>query len=449
MKNYVKTTLLAAVLAMLVLLTGCGGKGLGAAYEKLNKANPDMGFEYDEATDTLFVPLYEVKTDPAELFKTLNKYVKGQDIGTLRFDMQTATPDDKFLTAFSDGLGSLECSSMQCLDVSDMNAKLAGYESWTAVLTKTAALYEPDVQNMVRYSDEAKANLAGVKRIYLRGDSRNTDLDHLELFPGLEEIAIVGGLTTAEREAAGTPRVQFSFRNVSLPKDGLPENLNRVLFFPDLEAFEPDANYYQLVLMLQEFLPSVRTNEPGKGWDGSEETLVAVADIDVVAGSGNDKNVISLLETYLGNNAAGVYESCADFPVDNGEPKLNGKCLIYMAFPGDENWGRTNIFYTFMSDVFYDEVAGGVALPTGARDYQTFVYIYPVFNLVGYYDAGTEAYSTTTMMRVYDLEKGIRYKDVQIDFAEPQEKIYYSGKVPKRSHPYVNKTLIADYLKKM
>ena len=58
----------------LMMLTACGEKGLGAAYEKLTKDQKDGSltkYTYDEKTDTLTITLDRDETKPDELFDVL------------------------------------------------------------------------------------------------------------------------------------------------------------------------------------------------------------------------------------------------------------------------------------------------------------------------------------------------------------------------------------------
>lgn len=72
---------------------------------------------------------------------------------------------------------------------------------------------------------------------------------------------------------------------------------------------------------------------------------------------------------------------------------------------------------------------------TPGDDITTFVYIYPEYELAGYYSGGAKAYATYSMAKIYDLKNKVRYEPIVADTSEPLEYVYTDGNVDRIKAP--------------
>ena len=87
--------------------------------------------------------------------------------------------------------------------------------------------------------------------------------------------------------------------------------------------------------------------------------------------------------------------------------------------------------------------------PKRAGDYDTFVYVYPRFTKYGNYDKGTEGFTQSTNVRVYNMKKKIRYKAVVADTVKPAQQFRYYGAVPKIHYEDIRVSNVVKYLNKL
>ncbi len=250
-----------------------------------------VSFSHDEATDTYTISLdkYTEFDDLSELFKEMDRAFKGAYIGNLVIEAPDLhSYESEYLSKL---IGELPCKGIQCLDVSRIKSFWDG--RWMDILPVTKSLFEPDLTHA------ALARLGQVNRIQkilISGYNSAYDTTYLPHFTGLEEISLSAGLTSNDQEetrkSIDEAQEQDAARTAFSEEDYLPginlfqhfgelENLDRVLFFPELEEWAVDDRYYIAILGLQTYAPEVFTNPAGKSWDGDEESLIPVTDIDV------------------------------------------------------------------------------------------------------------------------------------------------------------------------
>ena len=197
----VAATAAAAMLAVFcgLMLAACSGvgqtkAGLDVAYEKLVAAEGLGGedaFAYEEKTDSLIVDMEKVG-DIDKFFEVLGKSVSGADIGVLCLHNVVDVDADKL----SQGLADLPCNSLKCLDMGasqkhGLAEALKKNEEWTALLTKTGALYDPDAYTLSNYSGDAIPNIESVKSIWIDATGPMDGHNGLHVFKGVEEIRFI------------------------------------------------------------------------------------------------------------------------------------------------------------------------------------------------------------------------------------------------------------------
>ena len=390
----------------------------------------------------------------------------------------------------SKGIGSLTCSKIKCLDISNV---LSSFDlgKWTKVLGKTESLciMQTDLAMFNRASKKLEKKLAKLKNLWLANGTSYYNLYGIGMFSGLEEVRFTAGLTKAQRktskEQGFTPDLSMSGKT----REGVPlyrltslKKLERVLIFPELKDWIPNHNYYTALLALQDFVPEAKTNVIGE-----KDELVAFKDIDVPAlakkmikkekdqeakdgksspsaayykspfsnESKINNYIANTLETLLKYDAYKCYNAGKKYKAAKGKPKLKGKSLIYLAYPGTDKWSRKHNwnkekFYDSSSNVLLGELKGKkVEVPSGSHDYDYFVYIYPRFTEYGRYDKGTVGYTQKTFVRVYDVKGKKRYKSVQIDTRPPARSFRYSGTPPEVHYENIRTKKVINYLEKL
>lgn len=528
-KSLLSGIFLLSVLISVIMLTGCGGTGLDVAYEDLKEefqsedSSQNTKIEYDKKSDTLILSLDPDDVDADKLFDILNEDLEGADVGTISFARISNTPANSFsnsgnnqnntqndyatgnsqnnnqndqssgsmqedankykesqgsdhqtdfATKVSKGIGSLSCSSIKCLDVSAVFSDLNG-DDWTKILKKTEGLCikHNDTGRFALGTDKVKKNIKNLKRLLLTNDYYSFNIDSIGHFSNIEELNFTAGITKEQRtenEKKGFVPV-FSYgaqtkESVSINKLNQLKKLDRVLFFPEIE-WSPNVNYYKAILGMQEFTPALKTNKPGKKWNGDDEgDLIAVSDIDVFkTAKKNSKELYGTmsvtlsdtLSTLLKSDAGECYDKGRKFKESSKKPRLNGKVFAYMAYPGTSSYDRKKYwnkekFYTYDSKVLLKELKRKhIKVPSKPNDYDTFVYIFPRFSEYGRYDKGTIGHTRKTFVRVYDLKHKKKYKAVQIDTRQPNSSFRYYGSPPDVHYEDINVNNVVKYLKKL
>lgn len=462
------------ILAIGALVVGCSGsgsgnssakskqgEGLGAAYAALEKADVE-GVTYDEETDALIVDMNAIE-DVNELFDILDENVNGADIGTLSFgatkvdiDPRNYKEGNKPKTEYapldcaedvSERVGALPCKSIQCLDMGVFYAYAADGE-WTEILDRTYALYSPYFVYFEDYPSFAQENLGQVEALWLdAGQWSGYGYRGVELMTGIEEIRFTAGLTTAEREESAKTKGGVSW-NENLEKMlAEQKNLERILFFPELDKWSPGESYPITMGKLQLMMPDMKTNALGKAWDGDDESLISIRDVDVLSMCTTEDTMYEYERT-LREQAKVAFETGKSFTLKEGQPKLgDGTCIVYLGDPHDSEWNDYSKLFTRTSFVMVDEFAGTkVQMPRSAANFDYFVYIYPTFELRGMYGDTTEAYATLVHVRVYDMKNKEIYESGVITTVEPADTYYYSYKPEPREWPNIDKEAAIKYI---
>ena len=439
----------------LMMLTACGEKGLGAAYDKLTKGQKDGSltkYTYDEKTDTLTITLDRDETKPDELFDVLDKYVEDEDIGSLIIMKSTGSPEsEQELLTLGERLGQLPCKSIKMVspgpDIGDMDGK------WTAILPKAEELYIDAYIYAVSegYTAEEQGRLADMKKVrYYTNTTNGINFSVFEKFANVEELIISAGLTPQEQQAA-IDRGGFNYREDESDLTPLKnrEKLTKLLLFPEAKGWTPGQNYYNMMFTLKRMLPDLETNIPGPEGDEEAGKIVALKDYDILR-IASDIEKDQVLDGVLMVDAGEAYEKGQQFKKRNKTPKLKGKVLIYAATPFDHQFGKDE-FYDMSPRIVRDELGKTkIKFPEDINDYSTFIYIYPKYTFYGNYDKGTKGYSTKTMVRIYDMEKGIRYVAKEVSSENPPQSFsYYGTSAPDKHYPELNLKKAYKYIKSL
>lgn len=451
------------LLVVLALAVACGlalaacsdtvspeNAGLDKAYERLTGTSglgEEGAFAYDEATDALTVDLGKV-SDVDKFFEVMNKTVNGGDVGTLILNGATSVDPSKL----SAGLANLSCKSLKCLDMgasrSDGIAEaLEKDDSWTALLAKTEALFDPDVYVLSKYGSDALENVANVKAIWADAEGDMDGENTLEIMKGVEEIRFTTGLTTESREENEKQGLKVGDSDRLLKSMPYMESLDRVLVLPESDSYEPGVAYCKFIILLQDLHLGLKTNVPGEVWDGSEDSLVSVDDIDVLSIS-DDEKVVDELERALNHVAKDAFETGKSFTLKDGTPKLDGTCLVYMGDPHDSQFGNYDKFFDLTHISFITEFDGTKikTMRSAGEHFDYFVYIYPTFTQVGTYGDTTEAYNTEVNVRIYDMNNEEKYESGIIKTVEAPSQYYYSGSPAARYWPNIDKEAALAYV---
>ncbi|NLD19167.1 MAG: hypothetical protein GX663_02830 [Clostridiales bacterium] len=440
---------LVLVIAIGLMLCGCSGGGLAEAYEKLPEIQGDLSvFEYEKDSDTLIIQLDEYDTDVDEFFDIIDEAVKGCDIGTLSFRGNLeAVNHEAYMRTLDKRLGELPCKSIKRLDVGPNVYEMEG--QWTKLLEKTDELYmyEGYFEGYSKVEGKYQKNLGKVQSIAFYENLYEKavyDISELSAFSGVKSITFSAGLTKEEQKETANKGFLFEYDYSDLKCLADMSELETVLFFPEIDSWTPGSEYYNYILALQQVVPNVKTNKAGELYN--EETLTAVKNIDVLSiatGESRDK----ALEVLLADEPKECYEKGIKFEMKSGKPELTGKCLVYVAYPFEEQWNK-DIFYDMAPSVVISELsASNIALPEKPGDYDTFVYIYPKYSQTGTYDSGTKAYVTKTMLQVFDIKNGVRYEPVTIDEQEPPQSFTHYGAAPNSYCPNMKPEKAFEYLK--
>lgn len=461
-----RIAVLALSIACCLAIAGCGGgsKGLGTAYDELQKtsfSSEGTSFKYDEESDTLIVSLSSSKDDVEKFFDVLDKSVDGADIGNLYFaSTEIKMMDMDYAQTFSERLGALKCNSIAYLDVSGFMAglddsRLPDDGAWTGILPKVGMLGidEGKVGWFAEYSNDALANLANVKKLCFGWSFGTVGLEHIGVFSGVEEISCIAGPTSEISEKVLESGFDWSEGFDDLEHLGELKSLDRVLVYPDAESWEPNDEYYTFAVAMQSWYPDLKTNEPGKGWNGDEASLVTFGSIDAMEAGAGDM-LASKIKSWRLTEASSVLDAGKDFTAKSGTPKLDGPCLVGASLnwqaSGWQDSGAYTDMATYLYDsqkIMYDEFAGTpVKMPSLVKDYDYYIDAYPTFELVGTYGDTTEAYATTVNVQIYDVKNKIRYDAVQVATTQPPDTYTYSGNPKSQLYADFDYNSVVEYL---
>ncbi len=467
---------LSVATAFCLALCGCGGQGasgqapqeqgppaLSKAYEALQDAGfPDGALKatYDEGTDELSLVLGGNESRVDEVFDVLDEAVSGKSIGTLSVYIESGwvegvTPSEKtkhaaaMMPVLSKRIGELPCVSMECLGIGrfvrDMSESELVDGSWTEILPKTTALrlgFWGGTYAFTSYPQEERDNLAHITCLelgnrYLGGN--------FSILPNIEEVVFLSGDDADEKE--DTARIGLTWK--SNMRDHMVDlaglgSLQRMIFFPDLEEWKTSDDYYEFVMAVQASCPEAMTNEPGVGWDGDGEALIPITDIDIRKAVGDEKFERARSDL-LRVAAKASFEKGQDFPLQPGTPKLDGPTLVYrMSNPYKLEWSDYGQFSSGGKVLLSEFDGTGVLMPTDSFQHDYLVYAYPTYTLVGHYTSGTEAYSTTVNVQVYDMVNKVKYEPVVVDEIQPSETRIWDS--DEKEAPEPNDASIASYV---
>ena len=465
-----KLLLLVTVFCALALaLSGCGSSStpLAKAAKALAKSAEEGHYEvaYIANTDSLVVTFHK-DTDSDLFFDTLNKEIEGQDVGNLFFIVPEEEDVSVIYTVnFTLAIGKLQCNSIQILG---LNGGLYGNISWAPVIDKVNLLYLPSLPNLETVSLESKEKLATLKRVWI-GDG---DLSAISQYPNLEEIGIYANLipeirTADEDKDKDTDESEeaqnFLFQGVPMFRPPLARdaNIKRLLIAPTSPGYTADDDGSKFLFALQNQYPGLLVNPPDTAQEfdpttpADDSALVPVIDLELP--NLKPASRAEVLKQYLHLEAEDVYNRAVKFEEKNEEPVVRGKALVVVVDPRsvqqetwDENayWPTKQEWPTISTDiVFADAIGGDIQTPEMAGDYESLVFVYPVYVLYGEYGSGTKAYTMTYRCQVFDLTNEIAYAPVTFASADPPQTIYYGGSPQLKASGGVETKEVYNYLR--
>ena len=244
-------------------------------------------------------------------------------------------------------------------------------------------------------------------------------------------------------------------------------SLERLLIMPQEKTYVTDENGDAYLFYLQNYKPELLVNAPGTEikYDSEgnvdESSLTKVSEIELTNLSDSTRDEI--IKKVLKSEVKGVYNKAAKFDSAGGNPSVNGKALIAIVDP-DENpsevWSGDYAFYPSKRDWPEDslikiltsgDVDGKIDTPALSGDYDTFIYVYPVYSYYGSYTAGTTGYTQTYYAQVFDLKNKKAYPAQKIKSDNPPDTIYYySGSSPQTmASGKVSYDTLIKFLKKL
>ena len=464
MKRYLRSAaLLVSVLLAAVVLTSClGGKGLSGAYKKLTKDGENAAISYDEKLDRLTLTFNNDGLDPAEVFDILDKAVEEEDIGEVRF-LRGADQlaNEELMHEVSKRIGKLPFKSCRMLILGIDPSMLGG--GWTGVLDRVDTLYAYNVSTMFmdQYEQSEQDMIAKVKKLkYYDGDMTSLGFALFRSFTGLEELTLSAGLSPDEisqKDASGFG-LYVDDSSVDVLKNY--KSLKKLLIYPEALTWTGGETYYDLAFELKRAIPEVLTNIPGsaksdggaEGGDASsdesgdeskedegeekvaEPELVAFKDYRILKDAPKDVKE-RILKEVLKEDAETCYKKGRKFKKSSSKPELVGKCLIYYGEPSESEFNKDKL-YTLTRNIMLrsDLKSKKIRMPEDIGDYRMFVYIYGKYSFYGNYDKGTKGYATKTMVRVYDMERRIKYDPVEVNSENPPHSFRYYGSTPPKTH---------------
>ncbi|MBR0373404.1 MAG: hypothetical protein IJH91_02615 [Mogibacterium sp.] len=463
-----KLALLVTVFCALALaLSGCGSSTpLAKAAKALEKSAEEGHYDvaYIGETDSLIITFHR-ETDKDLLFETLNKEIEGQDVGNLFF----IVPEEEDISVIYTvplflELGKLQCSSIQILG---LNSGFVENTSWSSIIDKANLVYLPSLPNIGEGTAESRPKLATLKRVWI-GDG---DLSNVSQYTDLEEIGIYADLMPkiaaedADGDADESGEAQsFLFEGGAVYKtlvDG--SNVKRLLIAPTSPSYTLDDNGSKFIFTLQNQYPGLLVNPPDTALEidpvasVDDSSLVPVIDLELPNLKPDSRK--SVLKTFLNGEAEDVYNRAIKFKVKNETPVVHGKALVCVVDPRtvlQETWNEDDYwptepqwpdYYPLDVVVFEDAIGGDIQTPDMAGDYESMVYVYPVYVLYGSYGSGTKAYTMTYQSQVFDLTNEIAYAPVTFARGNPPQTIYYGGQPQLKASGAVETKEVCDYLR--
>ena len=449
-------------------LSGCGDPPLQDAYEDLNNLE-EMHSEvfYDSSKDILQVSLYDA-ADLDAIFDKLNKAVEDQEVGGIFFRTKFTT-DANFIKDYAKKVSELPVKSMSMLGIGQ---ELADYSNgvWTKLVSKADILYLDSPFTVNGYKGAAAKDLAKVEKLWTGDDG----FAYIGKFSNVREIGVdVGMLMTTDPSAkesteaaeetntdtdsdatdtdsdAEAPAYTFN-PTFSDASDFTPlrklKNLDHILIAPTAESYTLTLNGTGYIYALSNARPNVLINEPEKKLD--KDNLVKVKDVDISALDTDTYLKNRILESFLKPEVKRSYYRGKKFKKSSRTPKIRGKALVYMAEPDSTVWSSHRRYYDSGSILGPTELGTKVKTPARSRDYDTFIYAYPVYNYKGLYTSGTKGYSETYMVQVFDLKKKVAYKAQTVATKQPPQSFRYpKGSPPAKKSGEVSNKKVYRFIK--
>ena len=498
-KRIVVPALFCFFAALLLILSGCGGEPLEKAFNDIDK-NEDIEaktvVKYHMQSDTLEVGIYQ-DADIDALFEILNKDLSGADVGTLLFRTYFNVPAED-LSKFSEKIGELEVGSIGMLGVDGPIAG-AGNHKWLGAATKAEKIYVPQLSDFEGYTEE---ELKDIKTVWTGG----TVFGGIENLPDLTEVAIDakvepndvetgmqvnadirtdedGKLESSEEGVAEEGTAIDTADDTATSANATEESaqdgeegeekveavtfdpgyyngvetfmplkkaakLERILIMPTEEAYTFGPSGAGFIYGIQNVKPDVMMNKPDEAF--SKDNLVKASEIDISKIDQNGSLKQSILEGFLKEEIKGCYSKGIKADKSSKTPVVTGRALVFKATPDPDDWASKRKYYSNGSIINGVQLSGKIPTPKYAGDYDTFIYVYPVYSRTGVYTSGTKAYSETYMAQVFDLKNNIAYEPQKIgSAAAPQSFRYVAGNPPSKKSGDVSEDKILSYLKKL
>jgi hypothetical protein len=130
-------------------------------------------------------------------------------------------------------------------------------------------------------------------------------------------------------------------------------------------------------------------------------------------------------------------------------PVVYGKALVHDAYAGLKGEFTSKHKYIFSGNSLHaNEIKGSFETADESSDYQTFIYVYPLYTYYGTYTSGTKGYTVTEYAQVFDLARGITYAPVKIASDNPPQSFKYpQGQVPTQKTGQVSQEKLYKYLR--
>ena len=472
-----KSILLVLTACLLALLCSACSSGtpLAKAAKKLEKAGEEGYYRvlYIEEDDMLVIRIRDV-SDLDGLFEILNKEIEGEDIGTILFDNDRSNGLKRdTCNAYCDKIAELPCNSMKILGV---GPALSEYMGWMPAAEKAGLVYMPALVDPTRAEDKgfrSSAPLESIKRLWIF----DVHLSMIGYYPNVEEIGIDAYIfpdeslwSEAAEESSGDDAEEepkgATFKGGSVLKSvETGSNVKKLLIAPTASFYDLDDSGSAYLFTLQKQYPELLVNAPETPIEidptvpVDESLLVPVKDVSLPNLTQAGKE--DVIRSFLWYEVNDVYEKAVKMKASSDKPVIRGKSLIALVDPDQLNieiyhedsfwptkreWNNSSLMTKILLE---SDVDGKIPTPEGPGDYETFIYIYPVYVLYGSYDSGTEAYTMTYRCQIFDLKNGIAYEPETFASAGPSQKIYYGSTPQLKASGKVEASEVYAYIKKL
>ena len=461
MRKAIRATLIIGMMmALMIGLSSCGGKGLEKAYKEISESDIEkatIGVTYDKNDDLMDVVFY-TGCDIDKTFGLISEAVKDEEIGTLYFRADNSITEEE-LKKIDENIGNLPCESMNMLGV---NGAIAGNKThnWLKLVKKSEGVYSDSFLIFETLDDEGRQMLKSVKKVWVE----NANLEGVKLFPKVEEIGICADLDIAYKgisetdeesneEAEESDAVKYEFTERFEHPDGFAalselKKLDRILIAPECESYSLSEEGGEYLYALSLVCPEVKINPPEKKYD--PEKLKKVSEIRLGMLNNNKDTKENIKSALYIMDVKNTYEECVKFKVQGREPRIEGRALVYMATPDNTGYTDKREFHEKGKLLMETELGTAFPLINKTGTYDTFVYVYPVYKKAGKYDVGTEAYTETYMVQVFNRNDSAAYKPQKVATAKPPKNFTYSGDAPPAKWAgSADKKKIYDYIKKI